>query len=98
MLIVTFNLPSFLPSFSPSIRHSIVMQVGLWKYRCKEREDGRQFYRPRTSCFRIMAKKVPLYQDDMCHDDHPYEPNEMLDGQFLYFAQVETPWDVGQDR
>jgi len=75
------------------------VQLGLWKYRCKEREDGRRVYRARASWFRIKAKNVPLYvehQHDICSDDQPYDPEEMLYGRFLNFAQVETTWDVGQ--
>jgi len=44
-------------------------------------------------------KNVPLYvehQHDICSDDQPYDPDEMLYGRFLYFAQVETAWNVGQ--
>jgi len=75
------------------------VQIGLWKYRWKERElDGRRAYRAGAPWFCIKAKNVPHYvelEHDICSDDQSYDPDEMLYGRFLYFAQVETAWNAG---
>jgi len=45
------------PSLLQVRTYTIAMQIGLWKYRCKDAEDGRQVFRARASWFRIKAKK-----------------------------------------
>lgn len=75
------------------------VQIGLWEYRCKANEDGRQVYRARASWFRIKAKHVPHYienREELCDEEQPYNKDEMLYGRFMYFAEVHTTWNLGQ--
>ena len=81
-------------SFFNAVGTSKKIQIGIWTYSCKDREDGKQVHGSRSSWFRIKCKHVPLYVkrwapalgDDP--DDLDYDPEEELYGRFLSFLEL----------
>lgn len=65
------------------------IQIGIWTYSCKKREDGMQVHRSRASMFRIKAKNVPQFMSSLRDfEEELDDPEEYLYGRFIKFISI----------
>ena len=66
------------------------VQIGRYKFKCKEKEESRSFRISRASWFSMKSQHAPKYHAEHSAEEH-YDENELLYGRFLYFVEVTTP-------
>lgn len=66
------------------------VQVGRFRFSCKQREDLKQVGITRESFFSVLAQHVPAMVECYAHNDD-WNPDAILYGRILHFVRIDVP-------